>query len=203
MRARPTTCVLTAAITLAGCAVTTEGGPFWEERGIAGSTPQLHCLTVFEIELSGQAPQLEQTARRAILEAWTPARDDCPPEFPARRLEVRELAVSVPVDAYALPPVGSEVPGPARMRVSVSGRFREVGCLDGAARERLLERSTWIPYIADPWLREEKAAAAVREIVPRLLHIWAAEEAPEPCLAKRPVSTPAETAPSGEGMPGE
>lgn len=203
MTARPPTFVLTAAVLLAGCAVSTEGGPLWEERAIAGSSPQLHCLTVLEVEISGQAPQLEQTARRAILEAWTPARDDCPPELPARRLEVRELVVSVPVDAYALPPVGSEVPGPARMRVSVSGRFREVGCLDGAARERLLERSTWIPYIADPWLREEKAAAAVRELVPRLLHIWAAEEAPDACPTARPTTAPTETAPSGEGMLGE
>ncbi len=188
--------VATMGVLLGACAVSTEGGPLWGDRALVGGAPKLHCVTVIEVGLSGNQPSLEQVARRAMLDVWQPSRDDCPAELPARRLEVREVAIGLPVDAFALPPAGSEVPGPARMRISVSGRFREVGCLSGEVRERLIERSTWIPWVADPWLREEKAAAAVRDLVPRLMHLWAAEEAPSPCPTPTPMTTATELAPT-------
>jgi hypothetical protein len=181
---------------LGACAVSTEGGPLWDDHALVGEAPKLHCVTVLEVSLSGNQPSLEQVARRAMLEVWQPARDDCPAELPARRLEIRDVAIGLPVDAFALPPAGSEVPGPARMRVSVSGRFREVGCLSGETRDRLIERSTWIPWVADPWLREEKAAAAIRDLVPRLMHLWAAEEAPSACPMPDPATMPNAAAPA-------
>lgn len=188
--------LVASGLLLGACAVSSEGGPLWPERALVGEAPKLHCVTVIEVGLTGNQPALEQVARRAMLEVWQPARDDCPPDMPSRRLEVREVAVGLPVDAFALPPVGSEVPGPARMRVSVSGRFREVGCLSGEARDRVLERVTWIPWVADPWLREEKAAAAVRDLVPRLMHLWASEEVPSACPSPVGVSEPTAAAPT-------
>ena len=153
-----------AALGLAGCALSTVPGPVWDARG-QGDTSSL-CLYPGKFSFEGD-PGLGQRAREALLARVRTMRAQC--EVQQVRVDVDGIAVAIRTDAYG--PAGdlqkNSAPQPARMQVTLSGTLRWVPCGGLTEMRRDFRADEWMPYSADPWLVEERAAARLDTLASR------------------------------------
>lgn len=202
--------LLAGTALLGACSVSTEGGALWPAQTLAGEPVPQVCLSVVTAGISGRRPWLEQEARSVLLEGLAPLRENCRGRADAIRLDIREIRTPGRVDAWGRPdPVDADVsPAPARWRIELAASFEQTRCPDGALRRLELQRGTWIAWETDPFLREEREAAVVRELARRLLLLAASRSEAFACDADDLVPTAADGPPGAaradsEPLPGD
>jgi len=154
-----------AAILTAGCAISTEAGPIWSSKALTPKGAAAVCLHDYELALKGSEPWLEQSARRAWLEQLAMRHRPC---ANGRKIHVTvaDIRVQDKTDAFGFPANENANSGrPQRVRVTASARATITGCRDNAATTVDLEHAVWVPYLNDPFLREERIMSVVDDLV--------------------------------------
>lgn len=159
---------------LTACTVTTQSGPIWSAKLLTGAAPVAYCIDNAEVKIRGENPSLEQVARALWLERLA-TRAACRPGDRRLSLDVVGLHVAMRNGAFAPSNIPDRVPPQATMELSLSARAVVTLCADGARAALPLQHVTWLAYTADPYLAEERARAALSDLVARASQqVWAA-----------------------------
>lgn len=161
-------CITALTLTLNACTVSTESGYIWSQKDLVGQPYPQACIKSFTVDISGRSPWLEQQARRLWLEQLTARNRRCNQDQ-AIHVTISDVRVSNPADAYGYPDTPAEEINPVRTRtrVQTSAKAEFVQCKTGGMTSIDLNNQTWVPFVTDTFLAEERAMAALPELIAR------------------------------------